>query len=306
MTTAQPPRRAEDRDPYWSRHRDREGTTARRDPIIWGSRAEAASRGPLGERELRSFEENGFLILDSLFSEEEVERLLRRAEVLAAQPPDPRALVREPGSDAVRSIFRVHRDDRAFGDLAEEPRLAGVARQILDSEVAVHQSRINFKPGFTGRPFDWHSDFETWHMEDGMPGMRALSASLLLTDNLPVNGTLMLVPGSHRTYVRCQGETPEDHHLQSLAEQRVGIPSRHVLRDLIGEGGVVQATGGPGSVLFFDCNTLHGSAGNITPYPRHNVFMVFNSEHNRLEPPFGGTRPRPAFLADRGSGGDRA
>src|SRR5690606_26110470 len=54
-----------------------------------------------------------------------------------------------------------------------------------------------------------------------------------------------------------------------------------------------------GSVVVFDCNTMHGSNGNITPYGRSNAFVVFNAWSNRLVAPFGETRPRPEFIAHR-------
>ena len=60
-----------------------------------------------------------------------------------------------------------------------------------------------------------------------------------------------------------------------------------------------MATGGPGSAVMFDCNVMHGSSSNITPMPRSNVFLVFNSVENALEAPFGGTRPRPPSIANR-------
>lgn len=83
-------------------------------------------------------------------------------------------VIREPGSDEIRSIFAVHREG-LFRQLANHPRILPIVQQILGSQVYVHQSRINFKQGFTGKEFYWHSDFETWHVEDGMPRMRALS-----------------------------------------------------------------------------------------------------------------------------------
>jgi len=49
----------------------------------------------------------------------------------------------------------------------------------------------------------------------------------------------------------------------------------------------------------FDCNTMHGSNGNITPYGRSNAFIVFNAWSNRLVAPFGDTKPRPEFIAHR-------
>lgn len=174
-----------------------------------------------------------------------------------------------------------------------------MARQILASEVYLHQSRINRKPGFRGREFYWHSDFETWHVEDGMPRMRALSCSILLTDNFAFNGPLLVMPGSHREYIACEGKTPPDHFKRSLRRQEYGVPSEGRIRDLAGRFGIEGPIGPAGSVLFFDCNLMHGSNGNITPYPRTNIFFVFNSVLNRVEKPFCGLAPRPEYIASR-------
>ena len=109
-----------------------------------------------------------------------------------------------------------------------------------------------------------------------------LFASLLLTLNTEQNGPLLVIPGSHRRYVRCVGETPEDHFKQSLRKQQIGVPEREALAALVADSTVESVTGAPGTVVFFDCNLMHGSAGNITPLPRHNVFLVYNSSHNAL------------------------
>ena len=103
----------------------------------------------------------------------------------------------------------MHELSQEFSRLTRDPRILGIVRQLLGSEVYIHQSRINDKIGFESAGFDWHSDFETWHAEDGMPAMRAVSVSLMLTDNNEFNGPLMLIPGSHHMFVPCVGETPE-------------------------------------------------------------------------------------------------
>ncbi|PRQ03002.1 Phytanoyl-CoA dioxygenase (PhyH) [Enhygromyxa salina] len=286
-------------DPYRSRGHGWE-IIERSDPICWGQRP-----GPLSSEQLDSFRAQGFLVWPELLGADEVEALRERAAQLRARP-GLRArddVITEPDSGAIRSIFRVHRDlhgDGAiFAQLAADPRLADVARQILASEVYIHQSRINFKPGFEGREFYWHSDFETWHMEDGMAQMRAMSASVLLTDNSSINGPLMLISGSHRRYVRCAGETPANHYKQSLVAQRYGVPDPQALTSLAEAGEIVEATGPAGTVVFFDSNTMHGSTGNLSPFPRHNVFLVYNSVENRLRAPYCGLPPRPEFLAER-------
>ena len=129
--------------------------------------------------------------------------------------------------------------------------------------------------------------------------MRALSMSVLLAENTPNNGPLMLIPGSHKAYLTCIGETPEEHYRQSLKRQEYGVPDEDSLAELAHKHGIVAPTGKPGSVVIFDCNTMHGSNGNITPFPRANAFMVYNAVSNRLAAPFGVDKPRPEFIAAR-------
>jgi ectoine hydroxylase len=130
--------------------------------------------------------------------------------------------------------------------------------------------------------------------------MRALSMSVLLAENTPNNGPLMVIPGSHRTYVTCVGETPEDHYRMSLKKQDYGVPDELSLAILAHKHGIAAPTGKPGTVILFDCNTMHGSNGNITPFPRANAFLVYNAVSNRLQNPFGAEKPRPHFIAERG------
>lgn len=135
-----------------------------------------------------------------------------------------------------------------------------------------------------------------------MPRMRAVSASVLLTDNGSQNGPLLLVPGSHRRFVACRGETPRDNHKSSLKKQEVGVPKPGTIEALVEELGMDEVTGPAGTIVFFDCNTLHASNGNITPFPRSNAFYVFNAVSNRVMAPYAAPDPRPDYLADRGEG----
>src|SRR5699024_9918673 len=54
-----------------------------------------------------------------------------------------------------------------------------------------------------------------------------------------------------------------------------------------------------GGAIVFDSNCMHGSGGNITPYPRSNIFIVFNSVENTCTKPFSANNTRPEFLAAR-------
>ncbi|MGE4338267.1 MAG: ectoine hydroxylase [Pigmentiphaga sp.] len=286
------------KDIYASRADRGAAIIARQDPVVYagGSYAEGTSA-----ENIAAFDRDGFLFLENLFSEKETAVLLAEVERLAKDPATRHRdeAIREPGSDLVRSVFKVHELSPVLQRLSRDARLANIARQILGSETYIHQSRANLKPGFHGKEFYWHSDFETWHVEDGMPAMRAISCSVLLTDNVAENGPLMVVPESHRQFISCIGETPDNHYQESLRKQEYGVPDPVSLQILVEQGGIRSITGKAGSVVFFDCNLMHGSIGNITPWPRANVFMVYNSMENTLEPPKYGLAPRPEFVATR-------
>ncbi|TDC46461.1 ectoine hydroxylase [Actinomadura sp. KC345] len=284
-------------DAYPTRKAAEAALLYRQDPVVYG----APEDGPIDAATLDSFETNGFLSVDQLIAPEEVEDYRAELRRLSADPQilaDERT-VTERGSDEVRSIFEIHKISEVFASLIRDPRVVGRARQLLGSEVYVHQSRVNYKPGFSGKEFYWHSDFETWHAEDGMPRMRAVSISIALTENFVHNGGLMIMPGSHKTFVACVGETPDDHYKESLRAQEIGTPDPSSLSILADKHGIELFTGAAGSATMFDCNCMHGSNGNITPFPRSNVFIVFNSVENACVEPFSAPAPRPEFIGAR-------
>lgn len=272
----------------------------RYDPVVH-ARNQWRWDGPLGEEVLSRYERDGFLWFEGFFSQQRIQPFFDTLRRMAA---DQRLMasdgvITDPDSGALRSVFAMHELSDYFAELTRDPRILGMVRQLLGSDVYIHQSRINDKYGFKGSGFDWHSDFETWHAEDGMPRMRALSASLMLTDNNEFNGPLMLIPGSHHYFIPCGGDTPEGNWKDSLKAQRLGVPAQQWLQKLATWGGIQAPKGRPGSLLLFECNTLHASNKNMSPWPRSNLFFVYNSVDNPLGEPFSGNSPRPEFLATR-------
>ena len=285
-------------DLYPSRVSTQERFLPRQDPVVW---ADPSQTPPIDRVLVDQYERDGFLVLDDIFTDEDIACFRQELDRLRTDPliAARDETITEPGSHDVRSVFAVHKLSPVFRRLAEDARIAGLAQYLLNDRIYVHQSRVNYKPGFRGREFYWHSDFETWHVEDGMPRMRAMSVSIPLTDNTPHNGPLMLIPGSQREYITCVGETPEDNYKRSLKRQEVGVPSDSALQRMADRGGVRSTEGRAGSVILFDCNTLHGSNSNITPDPRSNVFFVFNALSNQVGAPFGPQRPRPEYISAR-------
>ncbi|MDO6440989.1 ectoine hydroxylase [Marinobacter sp. 2_MG-2023] len=287
-------------DPFPSRLKHQKDPFLRSDPVVH-SRNQHRWEGPLDEVSLSRYERDGFLWFKGFFSQERMmpffDELVEMAKDEKLKESD--KVISDPKSGELRSVFGMHELSDNFSRLTRDPRILGMVRQLLGSEVYIHQSRINDKFGFEGSGFDWHSDFETWHAEDGMPRMRAVSASLMLTDNNEFNGPLMLIPGSHHYFVPCVGETPDLNWRDSLKAQQVGVPDRDSLARLAERGGIEAPKGPAGSLLLFECNTLHASNKNMSPWPRSNLFFVYNSVDNKLGEPYAAKRERPEHLGVR-------
>jgi len=287
-----------DMDCYPSRNGQKAQLVDRLDPVTYPPKAQLP---PIGQAAIKQYATQGFIVLEDVFTAEEVGNF--QAELLRLEEDESirssGEIITEPGSDEIRSIFRVHESSPVFKQVAVDQRLASVASYLLGDDVYIHQSRVNSKPGLSGKEFYWHSDFETWHVEDGMPRMRALSISISLTENFHHNGPLMFVPGSHLQYAVCEGSTPKNHFLSSLKAQEYGIPSNDCLQTLIEKGDIVSIVSKPGSVTVFDCNLIHGSNSNITPHARSNAFFVYNSVNNKVVSPFSGLLPRPEHICSR-------
>ncbi len=279
---------------------DNENIFERNDPVVYG-RGDPIGEESLSQEELRSYEKNGYIIFPDLFSSDEVEAMNREYRRLLDEGvlDEREELIKEPASEEVRSIFSLEKFSPLFERISRDGRILDKVMQILDSRVYIHHSRINIKPAYHGKSFPWHSDFETWHAEDGVPRLRILTAWIMLTENNPYNGPLYLIPGSHKQYVACRGQTPSGHFKQSLRKQEYGVPSETAIRELADGSTLTGAYGKAGTLVIHEGNIMHGSPDNISPWPRSNLFFVYNSVHNQpASEPYAAQRARPTFLSN--------
>ncbi|SOD92265.1 phytanoyl-CoA dioxygenase family protein [Caenispirillum bisanense] len=230
----------------------------------------------LTDQQLEQFNDLGYIFLPDVFSAEEVEALRAEAEAVYASP---REEVWREKSGAARTAFAAHRYNEAFRILGAHPRLIEPVEQVFGEKLYMHQYKVNAKAAFDGEVWQWHQDYGTWARDDGMPEPRAMNISVFIDEVMPINGPLMIIPRSHRHGVLNAGHDLEttSYPLWTLDKQTV--------TDLVAEGGIVAPTGKPGAVLMFHGNLVHGSAGNITPYPRKIVYLTLNSVSNYIRTP---------------------
>ncbi len=235
--------------------------------------------------QVRQFETEGWLFLPQVFSAEEIAVL--RTEADAIFRTERQEIWREK-SGAPRTAFAAHTYNEGFRLLGAHPRLIRPVEQLFGEQLYMHQFKINAKAAFDGEVWQWHQDYGTWARDDGMPEPRAMNISVFLDEVMPINGPLMLVPRSHRhgTLAAGHDETTTSYPLWTLDHETVAR--------LVDEGGIVTPTGKPGGVLMFHGNLVHGSAGNITPYPRKIVYLTLNAVSNYIRTP-----TRPDWIAHR-------
>ena len=240
---------------------------------------------PLSQADIEKFHREGFLFFPDVFTPSEVAVLAEEAVTIF--DAERKEIWREK-SGAPRTAFAAYTYNEGFRRLGAHPRLIRPVEQIFGEPLYMHQFKINAKAAFDGDVWQWHQDYGTWMRDDGMPEPRAMNISVFLDEVMPINGPLMIIPKSHR-----HGTLAAGHDLATTSYPLWTLDKEVVTR-LVAEGGIVAPTGLPGAVLMFHGNLVHGSGGNITPYPRKIVYLTLNAVSNFIRKP-----TRPDWIAHR-------
>lgn len=199
----------------------------------------------LADWQIKEFETFGFLVLRSLFSPPELERINDeyehgRARMVAAglQPVGVRGQL---------NWSNLRPDAPFLNSLPEDERLAGVAEQLLGQDAFMVHCNSN---QYLGSATEWHPDAR-------FPEFRALKFALYLQPLEADTGALRLIPGSHLPSFSAQLDSlqlygvniGEDHSYLRRANKTVrDVPS------------YVCATA-PGDMIAFDLRLWHASSG---------------------------------------------
>lgn len=227
----------------------------------------------------------GFVLLTSLFASAEVQRLRDAAEQVHAEVvsaaesgetevtvwPDGHRLEEIRGTTihwepdaprkAVRSLAPVAQLHPALEELWREPRLTEPMTSIVGAEVGPFVSKLNFKRAGVGSEFAWHQDFPYWYCCAGDAAYDIATAIVMLDDNTVANGAMTLIPGS-----QAAGPAPRDPAEPTglLVDPSAVDVSRAV---------TVEAPAG--SVLMFPGLMVHRSAPNRTATDRRSLLFCF-------------------------------
>ena len=240
----------------------------------------------LGELDRQRFEQDGFLVVRGLAEPsvvgrmrqvalESLDPLLGPAEFEADvhYPGAPLSRLDEGGETPRRLLYAITRD-AAFRDWATSVALAARLTSLLGGPACLAQSHHNCVmtkfPGFSSETL-WHQDIRYWSFD--RPEL--VSVWLALGEEVPANGALQMIPGSHRAHLdrgRLDAELflrPELEDNQALIESAVAVRLM------------------PGDVVFFDAQTFHAAGMNHTDAVKLSAVFSYHRADNH---PIPGTR----------------
>lgn len=257
---------------------------------------------PLSGDLLERYRRDGFVLLPpEQLGASLLPAVLEQLSVIAAHDGPERVLERD--GTTPRSVYGLHRLNPVVADVARSPGLVGAVRSVLDDDVYVYQSKVNFKAPLTGDQWGWHQDFVYWLNEDGLARPDLVNVALFLDEVTEFNGPLTFVPGSHRDGVLAGKQVEEmpagyeeaPSWVSTLTADEAYQVYPETLERLVREHGMVSPKGPAGSVLLFHPNLMHASSANLSPFGRAVLLFVYNAATNVPGPV---ATPRPWFLAE--------
>lgn len=238
----------------------------------------------LTREQLDHYEEQGYVVLNDLFSREEVRLLQEDAEMLATpERGHPDANVIEKDGVTLRAAWAPEIDSPACAAACRLPRILGPVRQILGDDVYLYQSRLNFKRPRSGDLFQWHQDYQAWKMDRVPRGDHhdILTVLIMLDDTTEESGPLQFIPGSHR-----HGHIEPYYDTETTSYPLYMVDDQTMAR-LFPDDPVFKCTGPAGTVVIFAATLVHSSEKNRSPYGRRNLYFAYSRDDNRPGAPSG-------------------
>lgn len=197
------------------------------------------------------YAQDGFVIIPDLLSAQECDMLKTEARRVLKD-------CAKPGASVHVHVAVV---SQPFRELAENPKLLGALRPLMPQGIMFMSDKIVYKSADKTFATPWHIDCFYWR--NTRP---KLSVWIPLDDATAENGTLTVVPGSHKRdwqMVKKGLANGEFHDEVSGASW--------------GEGDVVTCAIKRGTAVIFSDRLVHGSTSNTAGTDRYAIIGTYHS-----------------------------
>lgn len=143
-----------------------------------------------------------------------------------------------------------------FRALPFAPKVTDAIRQLIGDPVVLHLDQVFLKPARHGAGTNWHQDNAYFHIADPLKGTAMWTA---VHDATVENGTLRVIPDSHRETFEHSRDPQSDHHIRCYPPEERAVP-------------VELPAGG---VVFFAYGVAHATGANHTERDRAGAAYHF-------------------------------
>ncbi|MFC5648639.1 phytanoyl-CoA dioxygenase family protein [Paenibacillus solisilvae] len=217
--------------------------------------------------EVARYQRDGYLLVNKLFSKEELDRMIREVEGGDRVASSMYSSNDSSGRKARLSIWHELGSDM-WSNVSICPRLVNGVRILLGEDAAFFHGKVMLKEAHSGGAWEWHQDYGYWY-DQGFIYPNMISVFIALDAATRENGCLQVLRGSHKLgrleHGRVGEQTGADVNRINQVESMLDL---------------VHAEMEPGSALFFHSNLLHSSAANVSDYHRRSFIVCYNATGN--------------------------
>ena len=245
--------------------------------------------------ERAQFASDGYLVVEQLFTAEEMLRLRERGQELAqpgvalqsaSQQVEPAVAAGSAPApsyaESLRKLKHVAADDAVFRAHASDARILDIVEQFLGPDIVLASDNVFMKPPRVGSRQNYHQDSLAGFFLE--PPEQLVSCWCAIDRATTENGCLWMIPGSH-----LGGPLSREQWAQYALRADGTEPV-----------GAVAVELEPGGCVFHHGLTLHSSRANASDSPRWGYATHYASARCRPS----GDRPpdmaRPPYLTMRG------
>ena len=221
----------------------------------------------LTDKQVQDYHRDGFVLVRSMFDEEETGLLLKAAK--EDRELDKRSFGRKDGeSGTVRLSLWNHPGEGIYGMFARCGRIVDSVEKILEGEVYHYHSKMIMKDAHVGGAWAWHQDYGYWY-HNGVLFPLMSSVMIAVDAATRENGCLQVLKGSHH-----MGRI--DH---VLVGEQAGADTERV-EEAAKRMEVIHCEMAPGDAVFFHGNVLHRSDQNRSDKARWAMVCCYNAARN--------------------------
>jgi ectoine hydroxylase len=222
----------------------------------------------LSEVQVRDYEEQGFLGLDSFVDGEWLSKL---QEVTQRMIEESRGVSEtndkfdiEPDhttdNPRLRRLMMPQDQDPVYTDFVLNGPIVDIAEDLLGPDIKFHHGKLNFKWSGGGAEIKWHQDIPFWPHT----AYNVLTIGVALDDIDDQMGPMGVLPGSHKGPIFDHYDRDNNWcgYIDDADVAKIDIDKTHYLK------------GPTGSVTVHHCRSVHGSMPNNHP-TRARPFLLF-------------------------------